>query len=70
VLNYGKAGYMKKDCKAPKKMRKREDESNSMNAIIGDDSGDAIVLCADSPIKSWVLDSAIFFSYYLLQIIG
>ncbi|KAJ4736375.1 Transposon Ty1-NL2 Gag-Pol polyprotein [Rhynchospora pubera] len=53
-------GHMKRDCKAPRKA-KREDESNSVNAAAGDDSGDALVLCVDSPIESWVLDSGASF---------
>lgn len=59
--NCGKMGHMRRDCKMPKKAKMGEEESNSVNATTGEDSGDALVLCVDSPIESWVLDSGASF---------
>lgn len=52
--NCGKMGHMRRDCKMPKKAKKGKEESNSVRQP---EKGDALVLCVDSPIESWVLDS-------------
>ena len=50
---------MKRDCKSPKKEQKTE--RNSANAATEENSDEALVLCIDSPIESWVLDSGASF---------
>jgi GAG-pre-integrase domain len=47
---------MKCDCKAPKKAKKKGEESSSVNAAT-EDLDEALVLCVSSPIESWILDS-------------
>ncbi|KAI4374097.1 hypothetical protein MLD38_012135 [Melastoma candidum] len=59
--NCWKKGHFKRDCKAPKKTNKKGDESNSVNAATKEDSDDALVLCVNSSIESWILDSGASF---------
>jgi hypothetical protein len=40
---------------------KRGDRSNSVNKTTKEDSDDAIVLCVDNPIESWILNSGASF---------
>lgn len=48
-----------------KAKKKKEEEYSSVNSAANDDLDDALVLCVDSPIESWVLDSGEYGKIYL-----
>jgi hypothetical protein len=52
---------LKHDYKAPKKAKKRGDESNSVNTTSKKDSDNTLILCVNDPIESWIHDSGASF---------
>jgi hypothetical protein len=54
--NCGKKGYLKKDCKAPKKQKYGQQEKNQEANVIGDVLQDALILFVDNISESWVVD--------------
>lgn len=44
-----------------KESLKGEEESNTVNATTKEDSDDALVLCVDNPIESWILIQVFLF---------
>ena len=46
--NYGKKGYLKKDCKAPKKKGDRQQETTQEANAAGDVLQDALILALDN----------------------
>jgi gag-polypeptide of LTR copia-type/Zinc knuckle len=56
----GKAGHMKRDC--PNLKRDRKGDPSIANTTVEDDnSDDCLMLCVESPIESWILDSGASF---------
>ena len=51
----GRKGHMKRDCEF--RRRERMEEANSADVATEEDSDEAFVLCIDSCIESWILDS-------------
>jgi hypothetical protein len=52
-----KKGHMKKYCRAPKKQRDGQQETNQEANVIGDVLHDALILFVDNIFESWVVDS-------------
>jgi hypothetical protein len=50
--NYGKKGYLKKDCRAPKKQRDGQQEKNQEVNVTGDVSQDSLILSVDNIYES------------------
>jgi hypothetical protein len=54
--NCGKTGHFKKNCKEPRKKA-----GNDSAKVVTEEVYDALILSVDSPLDSWVLDSAASF---------
>jgi hypothetical protein len=59
--NCGKKGHMKKDCKAPKKIRDGQQEKNQEANVTGDVLQDALILSIDNIFESWEVYSGASF---------
>jgi len=59
--NCGKKGHLKKDYKAPKKQRYRQQERNQEANVTGDVLQDSLILSVDNIFESWVLYSGASF---------
>lgn len=59
--NCNKNGYFSRKCKVPKK-KSQQREDDSVNSSSGD-LDDVLICCIDSPVKSWILDSATSFHF-------
>jgi hypothetical protein len=54
--NCGKKGHLKKDCRAPKKQRDGQQDTNQEENVASDVLQDALIIFVDNISESWVVD--------------